>query len=300
VSAAEKPSYDELAALVVELSARLERAEARIAELEAQLGKNSRNSSKPPSSDGPAKPAPRSLRGKSGRRPGGQAGHRGQTLCQVAEPDRRERHEPDRCRRCGGNLAVAVEVGLERRQVFDIPEICVAVTEHELVKRRCGCGTVTTADGPEGVDAPVQYGPNVAAIVVYLYVGQFLSKDRTARALAELFGTPISPGTVAAMTARAATGLEAFTGRVCDRLADAEVVHFDETGMRVAGRLQWVHSASTGRYVLITVHPKRGVEAMDAAGVLPRFTGVAVHDGWAPYDTYGQATHARCNAHLLR
>jgi transposase len=285
---------------VVELSARLERAEARIAELEAQLGKNSRNSSKPPSSDGPAKPAPRSLRGKSGRRPGGQSGHRGQTLCQVAEPDRCVRHEPDRCRGCGGDLAVAVEVGLERRQVFDIPEICVAVTEHELVKRRCGCGTVTRADAPQGVDAPVQYGPNVAAIVVYLYVGQFLSKDRTARALAELFGTPISPGTVAAMTARAATGLEAFTGRVRGRLADAEVAHFDETGLRVAGRLQWVHSASSGKYVLITVHPKRGVEAMDAAGVLPRFTGVAVHDGWAPYDTYAQARHARCNAHLLR
>jgi transposase len=300
VSAAEKPSYDELAALVVELSARLERAEARIAELEAQLGKNSRNSSKPPSSDGPAKSAPRSLRGKSGRRPGGQSGHRGQTLCQVAQPDRRVRHEPEWCRGCGEGLAVALEVGLERRQVFDIPEICVAVTEHELVKRRCGCGTVTRADTPQGVDAPVQYGPNVAAIVVYLYVGQFLSKDRTARALAELFGTPISGGTVAAMTARAATGLEVFASRVGDRLADAEVAHFDETGMRVAGRLQWVHSASTGKYVLITVHPKRGVEAMDAAGVLPRFTGVAVHDGWAPYDTYAQATHARCNAHLLR
>lgn len=300
MSAAEKPSYDELAALVVELSARLEKAEARIAELEAQLGKNSRNSSKPPSSDGLAKPAPKSLRGRTGRRPGGQAGHQGQTLCQVAEPDRRVRHVPEWCRGCGAGLAGAVGAGLERRQVFDIPKICVAVTEHELVKRRCGCGTVTTADAPAGVEAPVQYGPNVAAIVVYLYVGRFLSKDRTAKALAELFGTSISPGTVAAVTARAAAGLDAFTGQVRDRLADAEVAHFDETGLRVAGRLHWVHSASTGKYVLITVHDKRGVQAMDAAGVLPRFTGVAVHDGWAPYDTYTQATHARCNAHLLR
>jgi transposase len=300
VPAADKPSYDELAALVVELSARLERAEARIVELEAQLGRNSRNSSKPPSSDGPAKPPPKSLRGRSGRRPGGQAGHRGQTLCQVAEPDRRVRHEPGCCRGCGEDLAGASEVGLERRQVFDIPPIRVGVIEHQLIKRRCGCGTVTAGDAPAGVDAPVQYGSNVAAIVIYLYVGQFLSKDRTARALAELFGTPISPGTVTAMTARAAAGLEAFTNRVRARLADAEVAHFDETGLRVAGLLHWVHSASSGKYVLITVHGKRGSEAMDAAGVLPSFTGIAVHDGWAPYDTYIAATHARCNAHLLR
>lgn len=304
---ADKPSYDELAALVVELSAQLaetraqlERANARIAELEAQLGKDSANSSKPPSSDGLAKPPPRSLRGRSGRRPGGQAGHQGQTLCQVAVPDRTERHEPGCCRGCGAGLAGAPEAGLERRQVFDLPPIQLKVTEHQLVKRRCRCGTVTTADAPAGAVAPVQYGPNLAAIVVYLYVGQFLSKDRTARALAELFGTPLSAGTVAAMTARAAAGLGAFTGRVRARLAEAEVAHFDETGLRVAGRTRWVHSASTGEYVLITVHDRRGVEAMDAAGVLPAFTGIAVHDGWAPYDTYDKATHARCNAHVLR
>ncbi|WP_395111715.1 IS66 family transposase, partial [Actinomadura sp. SCN-SB] len=102
------------------------------------------------------------------------------------------------------------------------------------------------------------------------------------------------------LTQRAAAGLGAFTSQVRVRLADAEVAHFDETGLRVAGRLHWVHSASTGKYVLLTVHGRRGVEAMDAAGVLPAFTGIAVHDGWAPYDTYTQATHARCNAHILR
>jgi transposase len=298
-----QPSYEQLAALVVELSARLVEANARIVELEARLGKNSRNSSKPPSSDGLAKPAPKSLRGRSGRRPGGQAGHRGRTLCQAADPDRRRRHVPRRCRGCGKGLGGAPEIGLERRQVFDIPAIGVRVIEHQLIKRRCGCGTVTTADAPAGVDAPVQYGPNVAAIVIYLYVGQFLSKERTAKALAELFGTPISGGTVAAMAARAAAGLSGrggFAEQVRVRLTEAQVAHFDETGLRVAGRLRWVHSASAGKYVLITVHDKRGVEAMNAAGVLPHFTGIAVHDGWAPYDTYDKATHARCNAHVLR
>jgi transposase len=297
---AQPPSYDELAALVVVLGEKLAAAEARIAELEAQLGKNSRNSSKPPSSDGLVKPAPKSLRGKSGRRAGGQSGHRGQTLAQVKRPDSWERHEPERCCGCAAGLAGAPEVGVEVRQVFDIPPIVVKVREHRLVKRRCGCGKVTTGQAPAGVEAPVQYGPNVAAIVVYLYVGQFLSKARTAKALAELFGTPISSGTVAKMTERAAAGLCEFTEQVRDALTSAQLAHFDETGFRVQGALRWVHSASTGKYVLITVHDKRGVAAMDAAGVLPYFTGIAVHDGWAPYDTYTAATHARCNAHLLR
>jgi transposase len=303
VSADQQPSYEELAALVVELSARLEAADARIAGLEAQLGKNSRNSSKPPSSDGMDKPAPRSLRTRSGRRPGGQVGHRGQTLCQVGDPAETVRHEPVCCRGCGSGLAGAVRVGVERRQVFDLPEITLRVREHQLIKRRCVCGTVTTGDAPDGVAAPVQYGPRLAAIAVYLYAGQFLSKDRTATAMGELFGAAMSGGTVAALTRRASARLlvpGGFTEQVRDAIAGASVAHFDETGMRVQGRLRWVHSASTGKYVLITVHDKRGVEAMNAAGVLPVFTGIAVHDGWAPYDTYTGAGHARCNAHLLR
>jgi transposase len=303
VSAEPQPSYEELAAENAQLRVMVELLRAEVAELKAQVGKNSSNSSKPPSSDGLDKPAPRSLRGKSGRGPGGQKGRQGKTLAQVAEPDERRRYEPACCRECGAGLAGTAEAGLEARQVFDIPPIRVRVTEHQLIKRRCMCGTVTTADAPAGVEAPVQYGPNVAAIVIYLYVGQLLSKDRTARALAELFGTPVSAGTVAKMAERAAATLSAgggFTAQVRDRIAGAEVAHFDETGLRVDGRLRWVHSASTGRYVLLTVHDKRGREAMDAAGVLPRFTGTAVHDGWAPYDTYAAATHARCNAHLLR
>jgi hypothetical protein len=159
---------------------------------------------------------------------------------------------------------------------------------------------VTCADGPDEVKAPVSYGSRVAAIFIYLYFGQFLSRQRTAQALAELFGPPISPGAIAAMTRRAAAGLDGFLALVRDEIAAAEVAHFDETGLRVAGKLRWVHSASTGKHSLIWVHDKRGRVAMDAAGVLPAFTGVAVHDAWAPYDCYPAATHALCNAHLLR
>jgi hypothetical protein len=146
----------------------------------------------------------------------------------------------------------------------------------------------------------VQYGPRITAIVLSLYVGQFLSKKRTAAALAELFGTPVGKGTVATMTTGAAGGLGELLGQVADRLAGSEVVGFDETGLRVAGRRHWVHCARTGKYTLVTCHPKRGRAGMDAAGVLCRFRGVAVHDAWAPYDTYPDIEHQLCCAHALR
>jgi transposase len=150
------------------------------------------------------------------------------------------------------------------------------------------------------VTAPVQYGPRITAIILYLYVGQFLSKKRTATALAELFGTPVSEGTVATMTKRGADGLGDFLEQVTDRLAEAEVAGFDETGLRVAGALHWVHCARTDKYTLITCHAKRGRAGIDDAGVLGRFRGVAVHDAWAPYDTYLEVEHQLCCAHALR
>lgn len=306
-SSAPKPSYDELAALVVGLSEALEKANARIAELdarvvdlEARLGLNPGNSSLPPSSQGLDKPAPKSLRKNGQRRPGRVKGHPGETLKMVDKPDKEERHEPVACRGCGSGLAGAPEVGMERRQVFDLPPVKVEVTEHRLVRRECSCGVVTCGDAPEGVGAAVQYGTRITAIILYLYVGQFLSKDRTAKALEELFGIPVSGATVLNKAKSAAAGLEGFLSRAAEEIADAPVAHFDETGFRAAGRLHWVHSASTGKWSLITVHRKRGREAMNAAGVLPAFRGVAVHDAWAPYDTYTEATHALCNAHLLR
>ncbi len=181
---------------------------------------NSTNSSKPPSSDSPfVKPAPRSMRRRSGREPGGQPGHPGSTLALVADPNERRRHEPGPCTGCGADLTDAAEVGAERRQVFDLPPLRVRVVEHQLISRRCGCGTTTGAAAPEGVTAPVQYGPRITAIVLYLYVGQFLSKKRTAQALAELFGTPVSDATVASMTGRAAAGLDGFLTEVADRIA---------------------------------------------------------------------------------
>ena len=295
------PTYEELAALVVALQARIIEQDAEIAELRRQLAAASGNSSKPPSADGLDKPAPKSLRGRSGRKPGGQPGREGRTLRQAAVPNEVVVHEPGACAGCGGPLAAHDRpAGVTRRQVFDIPKITVRVVEHRLIARRCGCGVVTRAADPAGVTVPVQYGPHAAAIAVYLCLGQHLPVERTAGLLADLFGTPMSAGTVAAWTTRAAAGLEPFTAAARRALTEAELVHADETGLRVAGRLHWLHVACSALFTVLFCHRKRGKEAIDAAGVLPGFTGTLVHDAFAPYARYRAARHVLCNAHLLR
>ena len=308
------PTYSELADLVSVLGEQLSSLKeevhalreenaalkARVGELEAQVRTNSSNSSKPPSSDGLGKPAPKSLRKASGRRPGGQVGHEGTTLRQVANPDVVVRHEPPACAGCGADLAGAPVVGTTRAQVFDIPPIALHVVEHQIITRRCGCGTTTGGSAPAGAGAPVQYGPRAQAVMVYLFMGQFLSRERTARALSDLFGAPVSPATVAAATTRAADDLAPFLSQISTQIAAAGVAHFDETGLRCEGRLAWMHSASSELYSLLHAHPNRGKTAMDDMGVLPTFTGTAVHDAFAPYDRYTGATHSLCNSHLLR
>ena len=217
-------------------------------------------------------------------------------------PDKVVWHEPGQCSGCGKGLFGAPVAGTERRQVVDLPEVMRArVTEHRIPSRRCACGRITAGMAPAGVSAPVQYGPRIAAVAVYLWHGQFLSRHRTCEAIGELFGVPVSPGAVTGMVSRAAAAAGACLEAIRQTLIAAPVAHFDETGFRVAGKLAWVHSASSGKHALITVHPRRGREAMDAAGVLPAFGGIAVHDAWAPYDGYdGVAGHALCNAHALR
>jgi transposase len=193
-----------------------------------------------------------------------------------------------------------VVVGVEARQVFDLPRLRLAVAEHRVQRRRCACGTTTAAAFPEHARAAACYGPGLRALVCYLCVHQHLPVDRAAQLLADVLGAPVATGTLAAVVTEGARELGGFLEVVRAGLAAAPVAHFDETGARVAGRLHWVHSASTAGLSLFSVHAKRGKVAMDAAGVLPGFGGVAVHDGWAPYWRYQDLTHALCGAHLLR
>jgi transposase len=274
-----------------------------VAELERRLGKDSSNSSKPPSSDGLRKPARAERRAAERlehRRPGKQPGAPGAHLAQVAEPDEVFWYAPGRCGGCGLDLADASVVGVEARQVFDLPPLRLLASEHRAERRRCVCGTTTAAAFPDHVRAAACYGSGVRALVCYLCVHQHLPVDRAAQLLADVLGAPLATGTLAAVVAEGAAGLEGFARVVREGLAAAPVAHFDETGARVAGRLHWVHSASTSLLTLLSVHPKRGKVAMDAAGVLPGFVGVAVHDGWSPYWRYEDVRHALCGAHLLR
>ena len=275
--------------------------QSQVADLAAQVKTNSRNSSKPPSSDGPAKPAPKSLRGKSGRKPGRPKGQPGATMELTDHPDKKVRHRPAKCGCCGKSLKNAPVTAVERRQVIDIPPVKAVTTEHQMLTLKCGCGCETKAQAPDGVTAPVQYGPRIMGSGIYLWHGQFLSRDRACQALSEMFGCAPSPGALAAAAKKTAGFLAPALAAITRHLISAEVAHFDETGFRTAGKLAWVHSASQGKFALFTVHAKRGKDGMKAAGVLPFFRGIAVHDAWAPYDTFEDvAGHALCGAHVLR
>ncbi len=273
---------------------------ARVAELEARLGRNSRSSSKPPSSDGLAKPAPKSLRRASGRKPGKQQGGQGFRLEPRAVPDQVRVHAPIECRGCGAGLADAPVVGTETRQVFDLPVIELVAIEHHAQRRECGCGVVTRAPFPVEGMAPTCYGPGVAALATYLLGRQHLPVERGAECLEEAFGAAVSTGWLSSLLPTAAARLDGFLAIAREQLAAAQVAHFDETGGRVAGRLHWIHVACTDTWTLFHLDAKPGKTAMDAAGILPSFAGVAVHDGLAAYRRYEQASHGLCNAHHLR
>jgi len=286
-------------AMIAQRDARIEVLTRRVAELEALLRKDSRTSSKPPSSDGWRKPPPRSLRESSGRTPGKQPGEPGVTLRQVEHPDRVVIHRPAACGGCGRSLRAAVVTSVEARQVVDLPEIHLRVTEHRLQHRRCRCGTTTAATAPAGVSAPVQYGPQIRAVGAYLVGYQHLPYARACETLTDLLGAHLSTGTLAGIVTHTGDRLAEFLTVVRDRIAAAPVAHFDETGLRVAGALAWVHAACTDTLAVFTVHTSRGHDGMIAAGILPVFTGVAVHDGYTAYRAYGTA-HQLCNAHHLR
>jgi transposase len=302
------PSYEQLAALVAEQAGTIGRLEAEVgvlraevAELKRRLAANSRNSSRPPSSDGLAKPpALKSLRRPSGRKPGGQPGHDGGHLAVVADPDEVVRHAPACCDDCGRDLSGAVIEGTERRQVFDLPEIRLRVVEHLVERRLCECGQLTSAKFPAGVLAPTQYGPRVRALGLYLIAAQHLPYQRTARLLSDWLAAPLSTGTLAAFVKDAAEDLDGFLDMVHNQLVASPLVHFDETGARVQGRTRWLHCASTETLTFYALHDRRGTEGIDHCAVMPNFTGIAVHDGWPQYRKYDQATHALCNAHHLR
>jgi len=284
---------------VQDLTARLEASEQRVKQLGDQLAKNSRNSSKPPSTDGFNKPKPKSLRGKSGRPSGGQRGHPGHTLQRVEKPNHIEVHRVDGCAACGRSLANQPAQNVETRQVHDLPPRRLIVTDHQAEQKRCSCGHLNKAAFPEGVNAPVQYGPDVRALAVYLNQYQLLPCRRTCELLNDLFGCSMSEGTLSNIIAECDDILRAPVEQIKEQIAQSPIVHFDETGSRVEKKLWWLHSASTENATYYGIHPRRGTQAHQAIGILPTFTGRAVHDAYHSYLTY-DCPHGLCNAHHLR
>lgn len=287
---------DEKDALIYALLARLEEQDKRIKELERRLGLNSGNSGKPPSSDGYAKkPSPQNLREKTGKKSGGQEGHEGKTLKQVENPDAVVDHFPPACSGCGGVLGLAQSTGYQRRQVFDVPKPQpIGVTEHRAHRCACPrCGGDTGAVFPGDVAAAAQYGANIAALVVYLQHWHFIPEDRLAELMADVFGVNLSTATIAAMGQRKAEEWEPLAEAIGTLVKDAAVKHLDETGLRVAGALHWLHVAATCWLTSYRVSARRGE-------MLAGVCGIVVHDFWRPYFTMPGVVHALCNAHHLR
>jgi transposase len=295
---------DLVEALIVRVDAlvgEVEQQKVRIQELEDQLAKHSGNSGKPPSSDGLKKPRTQSLRKKSGRKPGGQKGHRGQTLTMVETPDDIEYYSVALCPQCKTDLSDEVSEAYVRRQVFDVPPVQVEVTEHRAEVKVCPhCEQRVRADFPEGVSQPVQYGQRIRAQASYLNTYHFIPMERTVALIGDFYGHAPSPALVPAANEAMSAGIEPALTAIWLALQKEEVAHFDESGMRVTGALQWVHVSSTPLLTYLAIHAKRGREALQAIGILPQFRGRAIHDHWRSYFTYSDCEHGLCNAHHLR
>jgi len=302
VRAAYRQGEEAVVLLVAKLVMLYQVQEARIQALEDRLNKDSHNSSKPPTSDGLKKLPKHGLRHKSGKKSGGQIGHEGHRLEPVSEPDHIEVYPVLRCHRCQVALEKVETQGYEKRQVFEPPKMRLEVTEHRGEIKTCPqCGEVNRADFPAGVSQATQYGPRMRAQMVYFNEYHFIPLERTAEIMEELYRQPVSEGAVLAAAEEVATQVAPVNERVKEHLIQTEeAVHFDESGARVGGKLNWLHSASTALASWFEIQPKRGSEAMDKIGILPKRTGWCIHDFWKAYLKYFLAKHGLCGAHLLR
>jgi transposase len=282
-----------------ELAAANERLTVRVTELERRLGRNSGNSSMPPSSDTfgrpERKPAP-----KSGRKRGRQPGAGGSGLAMVSAPDVTEDHVPGACTSCGSTLGKDDSIGFERRQVRDIPLVTVTVTEHRAHRCRCACGTVTCEPMPEQIPgSPSSYGLNLRALAVYLLVFQHVPVERTAQLIRDVTGAQVSTGWVASLLPEAADLVTDSLNLIRALLTMGHILHADETTTRIGHVRRWLHVACTDFLTLLHLAP-RSREGADAGGVLPHYRGVLVHDSLSLYAGYGACAHQLCGAHLIR
>lgn len=292
---------DAVVALIQSMNQTIIQLAERVQILEDRLAKNSKNSGKPPSTDGYNKPAPKSLRKRHQKKSGGQTGHPGNTLKAVETPDIIELHQVNECHHCQKDLTEVTPSEHETRQVFDLPKVKLIVTEHQAEIKICThCGIKNKAAFPVGVNQAVQYGSEVKAQAVYFNQYQLLPLQRISELFATIYGQAISQASLLGFCQEIAEKVQSVNQHIKTHLSEREaVVHFDETGSRVDGKLHWLHSASTENLTYYALHQKRGYTAMNDIGILPNLQGRAIHDGWSSYFKY-EILHGLCNVHHLR
>lgn len=283
---------DEKDILIQALMAENKFLKERLAELERRLGLNSSNSSKPPSSDGLRKPTS-SLRPKGNKPSGGQKGHKGHTLTQTPNPDQIISHRVEKCGACQTSLEETPAKSIIKRQVFDIPEPRIEITEHQAEVKVCACGHMNRAAFPKGIQAPVQYGPRVKALSVYLSVQQLIPEDRLQTVFMDLFSLPLSTATLSSINQDVGQQIAPLQEEVLEVLKNTDIKHLDETGFRVGKKTQWLHVISNSFATHYRAREKRG-------DLLEGLKGILVHDHWKPYFRHEDVQHALCNAHHLR
>ena len=281
---------------IEELQAQNKEMEARIKELEARLNQNSNNSSRPPSSDG-LKKVIKNNREKSSRNPGAQPGHKGSGLSPFTAVDKEIKCAVEGTCACGADLTRLPVFNTEKRQVIDLPEKLFEVREYSVEVKRCTCGKVHKA--ALAYEQRVQYGERIKALLVYMNVHQQIPYERLQELFRDIIGLPISDGLIHSTTIQCSEHLEPTVEQTKEALLNSPILHADETGMRCEGKTSWVHVLSNAFHTLYFFHQKRGKEAMDTMGILPRYEGRLIHDRWASYDMY-DCLHGLCNAHLLR
>jgi transposase len=298
----ESLSREQLIKVILMQQKRIKELETMVTELLQKLNKNSRNSSKPPSSDGFKKPnKTKSERTKSQRSTGGQIGHQGHTLSFSNQPDHTVNHELSTCPDCGMSLEEETVLGYTRRQAYDMPQVSIEVTEHRAQQKYCPkCERMKQATFPESVPYPIQYGVRLQALVMYWHHYQLIPYERTVEMLRDLTGHPFSEGTIANMSKRLYALLEPTERAIKEQILASACVNMDETGLAVNGKLKWLHVYSTDQLTYYAEHEKRGTKAMEDIGILPVYQGVAVHDAWRSYFQFDDCEHALCGAHLLR
>jgi len=287
-----------LVSIINKQAARIAELEERIKSLEDQINKNSRNSSKPPSTDTFRKI--KSQRRPSGKPVGGQKGHKGHTLEMAENPDHMIVHPVTNCESCGRSLHDTEAAGYERRQVFDLPPINVEVFEHLAERKICpNCGCLNKATFPKEVAHSVQYGTRLKSVATYLNQYQLVPFDRLNETFVDLFGHRLSQSTLIDINRECYNILEPVEETIRQQLIASPVICLDETGMRIEGKRNWSHVVSTENLTYYAAHPHRGSKANEDMGILPVYRGTAMHDGWFAYFKY-KCKHALCNAHHIR